>query len=105
MPGFTEVYPFVKDFALENGQIVKVCTMEGIILLKLIAHNDRPQRTKDIVDIEHIIQSYFELYDDDIYMVHYEILVLYDTNDNDYIQLVCARLIGRKMKMMLVAML
>ena len=51
MPGFTEVYPFVKDFALENGQIVKVCTMEGIILLKLIAHNDRPQRTKDIVDI------------------------------------------------------
>ena len=101
MPGFTEVYPFVKDFSLENGQTVKVCTMEGIILLKLIAHNDRPQRTKDIVDIEHIIQSYFELYDDDIYMVHYEILVLYDTNDNDYIHLVCARLIGRKMKMML----
>ncbi len=103
MPGFTEVYPFVKDFELDNGQIIKVCTMEGIVLLKLIANNDRPQRTKDITDIEHIIQSYFGLYDDDIYTVHYEILELYDTNDADYIQLVCARLIGRKMKTMLEA--
>ena len=101
MPGFTEIYPFVKDFQLANGQIIKVCTMEGIVLLKLIANNDRPQRTKDITDIEHIIQTYFELYDDDIYMVHYDILELYDTNDADYIQLVCARLIGRKMKSML----
>jgi len=101
MPGFTEIYPFVKDFEMGNGQIIKVCTMEGIVLLKLIANNDRPQRTKDITDIEHIIQSYFELYDDDVYMVHYEILELYDTNDPDYIQLVCARLIGRKIKTML----
>lgn len=101
MPGFTEVYPFVKDFILESGQTIKVCTMEGIILLKLIANNDRPQRTKDITDIEHIIQIYFDLYDDDIYMVHYDILELYDTSEADYIQLVCARLIGRKMSTML----
>ncbi|MGV8878943.1 MAG: nucleotidyl transferase AbiEii/AbiGii toxin family protein [Sphingobacteriaceae bacterium] len=101
MPGFTEVYPFVKDFDFGNGQLIKVCTMEGIVLLKLLANNDRPQRTKDITDIEHIIQSYFELYDDDIYIVHYELLELYDTKDVDYIQLVCSRLIGKKMKVML----
>jgi predicted nucleotidyltransferase len=101
MPGFTEIYPFVKDFDLGNGQIIKVCTMEGIVLLKLIANNDRPQRTKDITDIEHIIQTYFELYDDDIYIIHYDILELYDTNETDYIQLVCSRLIGRKMRIML----
>lgn len=101
MPGLAEIYPFVEDFYLGNGRIIKVCTMEGIVLLKLIANNDSPQRTKDIADIEHIIQCYFELYDDDIYMVHYEILDLYDTNNTDYIQLVCARLIGRKMKRML----
>ena len=101
MPGFTEIYPFVKDFELANGQIIKVCTMEGIVLLKLIANNDRPQRTKDITDIEHIIQSYFDLYDDDIYLVHYDIMELYDTANSDYIRLVCARLIGRKMKIML----
>ena len=101
MPGFTEIYPIVNDFKLESGEIFKVCTMEGIILLKLIANNDRPHRTKDITDIEHIIQSYFELYEEDIYVVHNEILEIYDTNDTDYIQLVCARLIGRKMKTIL----
>lgn len=101
MPGFMEIYPFVKDFELGNGQIIKVCSMEGIILLKLIANNDRPQRTKDITDIEHIIQTYFELYVDDIYMEHYEILELYDTKNADYIPLVCARLIGRKIRIML----
>ncbi|MET3112687.1 putative nucleotidyltransferase [Pedobacter sp. CG_S7] len=26
MPGFTEIYPFVKDFELGNGQIIKVCS-------------------------------------------------------------------------------
>ncbi|WP_160069632.1 nucleotidyl transferase AbiEii/AbiGii toxin family protein [Sphingobacterium bovisgrunnientis] len=101
MPGFTEVYPFVKDHDLGNGQIIKICTIEGIILLKLIANDDRPERTKDIADIDHLIQSYFDLNDDDIYMLHYDILELYDTNDNDYIQLVCSRLIGRKIGHML----
>lgn len=75
--------------------------MESIVLLKPIANNDRPQRTKDIADIEHIIQTYFQVYDDDIYMVHYDILEFYDTKNVDYIQLFCARLIGRKMSAML----
>lgn len=101
MPGFTEIYPFVRNFEIGNGQVIKVCNMEGIILLKLIANNDRPQRTKYITDIEHIIQSYFELYSDDIYIQHYHIMELYDTNDVDYIPLVCARLIGQKMRIML----
>lgn len=101
MPGFTEIYPFVQDYDIGNGQIIKVCTIEGIILLKLIANDDRPERTKDIADIEHLIQSYFDINDDDIYTFHYDILELYDTNDNDYIQLVCSRLIGRKIAQIL----
>lgn len=101
MPGFTEIYPFVSEYHITKGQTVKVCTMEGIVLLKLIANDDRPQRTKDIADIEHIIQCYFQLNDDDIYMNHFDIMECYDTMDNDYIQLVCARLIGRKMAILL----
>lgn len=101
MPGFTEIYPFVSEHHITEGQTVKVCTIEGIVLLKLIANNDRPQRTKDIADIEHIIQCYFQLNDDDIYLNHFDIMERYDTADNDYIQLVCARLIGRKMAILL----
>jgi predicted nucleotidyltransferase len=98
MPGFTEVYPFARDYDIGNGQMVKICAIEGIILLKLIANDDRPERTKDIADIEHLIQSYFELNTDDIYTFHFELMELYDTSNNDYIQLVCSRLIGRKIK-------
>lgn len=101
MPGFREIYPFVKTFELSEGQTIKVCTMEGIILLKLIAHDDRPQRTKDISDIEHIIQNYFELYNDEVYESYFDIMEVYDTVEPDYIQLVCSRVIGRKMKSML----
>ncbi len=56
MPGFKEIYPFVKDIIVDENFAVKVCTMEGMILLKLISNNDKPQRTKDISDIEHIIK-------------------------------------------------
>ncbi|MFD2285806.1 hypothetical protein GJU39_22225 [Pedobacter petrophilus] len=101
MPGFTEIYPFVQDVELTDGQRIKVCSMEGIIMLKLLANDDRPQRTKDISDIEHIIQSYFDLYDGDIYEHHFDVMEMYDTNERDYIQLVCARVIGRKMHLML----
>jgi len=75
--------------------------MEGIIMLKLLANDDRPQRTKDISDIEHIIQSYFDLYDGDIYEHHFDVMEMYDTDGHAYIQLVCARVIGHKMHLML----
>jgi len=101
MPGFLEIYPFVDDIQIENDFSIKVCTMEGIILLKLISNDDRPQRTKDISDIEHIIKVYFDLYAGAIYEDYYDTMALYDTNQGDYLQLVCSRVIGRKMKRLL----
>ena len=102
MHGFKEIYPFVDDIQVMEDLTVKVCTMEGIILLKLIANNDRPQRTKDISDIEHIIKAYFDLYSGDIYEEHFDTMVIYDTNEVEYLQLVCCRVIGRKIKKLLI---
>lgn len=101
MPGFREIYPFVNDIEVENNFTVKVCTMEGIILLKLLANSDRPQRTKDISDIEHIINVYFDLYSGNIYDEHFDIMDLYNSDQKDYLQLVCSRVIGRKIKQLL----
>jgi predicted nucleotidyltransferase len=101
MPGFKEVHPFVQEISIDNGLSIKVCTLEGIILLKLISHNDRPQRNKDITDIEHIISVYFDLNDDDIFVNHFDLMEIYDTKERDYLQLVCARVIGRKLKQLL----
>jgi predicted nucleotidyltransferase len=101
MPGFLEIYPFVDDIQIEKDFSIKVCTMEGIILLKLISNDDRPQRTKDLSDIEHIIKVYFDLYSGDIYEDYFDIMELYDTDQGDYLQLVCSRVVGRKMKQLL----
>ncbi len=49
----------------------KISSLEGIVLLKLIAYNDRPEkRTKDIEDIAKILKFYFELESDYIYDNH-----------------------------------
>jgi predicted nucleotidyltransferase len=102
MPGFKEIYPFVEDMQINDDLIIKVCKMEGIILLKLISNNDRPQRTKDITDIEHIIRVYFDLYANEIYENHFDAMDLYDTAQADYLQVVCARVIGRKIRDLLI---
>ena len=101
MPGFREIYPSVEYMMVSEDLSVKVCSMEGIILLKLISNDDRPQRTKDISDIEHIISVYFGLYDGSIYDENFDTMAMYDTNEKDYLQLVCARVIGRKIKILL----
>lgn len=101
MPGFLEIYPFVNDIQVTDEMNIKVCTMEGIILLKLISNNDRPQRTKDITDIEHIIKVYFDLYSGDIYEEHFDTMDMYDTAQGDYLQLVSSRIIGRKIQTLL----
>jgi len=101
MPGFLEIYPFVNDIQVTDDMSIKVCTMEGIILLKLISNNDRPQRTKDISDIEHIIKVYFELYSGNIYEEHFDTMDMYGTDQSDYLQLVCSRVIGRKIAIIL----
>jgi predicted nucleotidyltransferase len=101
MPGFREIYPFINTIVVETNFSVKVCTMEGIILLKLISNSDRPERTKDIFDIEHIIKVYFDLYSGDIYEEQFDTMDIYDTTASDYLQLVSCRIIGRKMKELL----
>jgi len=101
MSGFKEVYPFVDKLTIAEGLTLDVCTLEGLVILKLIANEDNPSRTKDITDIEHFIEVYFELTSDEIYSEHMDVMELYDTNVREYLQLVSARIIGRKMKSIL----
>lgn len=96
MPGFKEIYPSVNDIEITSELKVKVCDLEGIILLKLIANDDRPERTKDISDIEHIITVYFDLRGEQIYDDHFDLMQIYSIDNREYLQLVAARVIGRK---------
>jgi predicted nucleotidyltransferase len=98
MPGFKEIYPYVEWIELEDVGGLKICSLEGLVLLKLIAYDDRPARTKDITDIDHILKYFFEINQDDIYEDHFDLMDIYDTRDKDYLALVGAHVIGRKLK-------
>ena len=94
MPGFTEAFPDAGMVEVGEGVRCKVSSLEGLVLLKLIANDDNPGRTKDIKDIESIIQAYFEICDDDIYDKHMDVMESYDTLDMDYLPLISSRVIG-----------
>lgn len=96
VPGFLEVFPDAEQYVVDEQITLKVCPLEGIILLKLIANDDQPGRTKDIVDIIHIISVYFELKDREIYENHMDLMDNYDINDPEYLKRISARVIGRK---------
>jgi predicted nucleotidyltransferase len=98
VPGFSEIFPQTEAYSLPNAHTIKVCPIEGLVLLKLIANDDRPGRTKDITDIEHLISVYFELKDIDIYESYIDVMDIYETTNPDYLQQVSARVIGRKIR-------
>jgi predicted nucleotidyltransferase len=74
----------------------KVCPLHGIVLLKLIAYDDRPEvRSDDLIDIADIIDNYFSIYDTEIFEKHNDLFVEYESFDLIYIS---ARVIGREIK-------
>ena len=101
MSGFKEVHPFVETLTIAAELSLNVCTLEGLVLLKLVANNDNPSRTKDITDIEHFLEVYFEMNSNEIYTEYMDVMELYDTAIPNYLPLVSARVIGRKMKTMM----
>jgi predicted nucleotidyltransferase len=101
MSGFREVYPFIEKHRTSDGLDLNVCPLEGLVLLKLIANDQAPSRTKDITDIEHLIKHYFALNFEDIYTEFPDVFSLYDTDELTYLSLVSARIIGRKLGLLL----
>ncbi|MBL7888482.1 MAG: nucleotidyl transferase AbiEii/AbiGii toxin family protein [Bacteroidia bacterium] len=101
MPGFAILNKYAEQVQWSDEVNARVCSIEGIVLLKLIANNDRPERTKDLIDIQQIILIYFEAFSDDVYEHHFDLMEKYNTSDRDYIQQVSAHVIGRKLKKVL----
>lgn len=101
MPGFTLLNEYTEEAKWNERLKAKVCSLEGLVLLKLFANHDRPQRTKDLIDIQLIIKLYFNLFSEEVYEIHFDLMNLYDTHDVAYISKICAHVIGRKLKMIL----
>jgi predicted nucleotidyltransferase len=65
--GFSEVLKTPDIKKLDEDTTVQVTPLEGIIIMKLISFNDKPERTKDLDDIHDILIHYFELNDERFY--------------------------------------
>ena len=95
VPGFKEVYDSgLPQLQLEDQHQFKFCTLPGIILLKLIAWDDRPEvRRDDIKDISDILKHFFDMYDNEIWDNHNDLF----GNENSNLLHIAARVMGREM--------
>lgn len=95
LQGFSEVYEEgLPELDLEGKHQFKFCTLPGIVTLKLIAWDDRPEmRRDDIKDISDILNHFFDMYDEVIWENHYD---LFDF-ENDDLKHIAARVMGREM--------
>lgn len=97
--GFKEVGQHIEKVKiLEENYTLPVSPVEGLIILKLISWEDKPDlRVKDIEDISFLLQHAWQLYEAEAYTNH---LDLFDDDDFNT-QIVAARIIGRKMTLIL----
>ncbi|MCK4558796.1 MAG: nucleotidyl transferase AbiEii/AbiGii toxin family protein [Calditrichia bacterium] len=94
--GLRENLEFTKEIQFEDGFKIKVATLAGICLLKFFAWNGRPvQRERDISDISFILDKYIDIYEDEIFEKHNDLL------DSGWSDTLGARILGRHIKTIL----
>lgn len=79
--GFKEVLENSKTIQV-NEILAQIPSLEGIVILKLIAYSDRPEdRENDITDILDVISKYYDLEWDDITNKHFDLLDVEDLDE------------------------
>ncbi len=90
--GFKEVYEQASEEIITEDQRFKVSTLPGLVILKLIAWDDRPEvRRDDIDDIAEIIKNYFHLNDEVIFKQHSDLFT-----DDIELDEVASQFLGRE---------
>lgn len=96
LQGFTEIYDEgLPELNLEGEHQFKFCTLPGIVLLKMIAFDDRPEhRRDDIKDISDILNHFFDMYNEEIYNNHLDLF----GEEEFSLRELAARVMGREIK-------
>lgn len=95
VPGFKEVYKSdLPEMDLDGDHTFKFSTLPGIVMLKLLAWDDRPEaRRDDIRDISDILNHFFDMYDNEIWENHNDLF-----NEEADLKMIAARVMGREIK-------
>ena len=94
IPGFQEIAPFTKSVITEEGLELRFSSLPGVVLLKLFAWEDRPEREKDIEDIDYIIRNFYLLHVEEI--IEEDDILEICQEEKYFDEAVSARFIGRK---------
>jgi predicted nucleotidyltransferase len=94
LEGLKEVFERGTEGVLfDDNSTYQVATLPAIVLLKIVAWDDRPEdRLKDLWDISFILDDYFDRFDEDIYDNHNDLF-----GDRE-LEEIAAYVIGRKIK-------
>lgn len=93
--GMAEVLESTEVLEIE-GNDIRVASLAGLVMLKLLAFHERSDRTKDLEDIKQILLSYFEIYQARFYEKHRDTL---DEISDVYFDIEAgARLLGRDIR-------
>jgi predicted nucleotidyltransferase len=96
--GFYEVYENSLPEVEIGEHRFKFCSLPGIVLLKMIAWEDRPEaRNGDIVDISDVLNHYFDIHSNEIYEKHSDIFTDEGAEKATLTEL-AARVMGREIK-------
>jgi predicted nucleotidyltransferase len=96
--GFKEVYDDHLPEVELGSNTFKFCSLPGLVLLKMIAWEDRPEsRTSDITDISDILNHYFDMHADTIYDEHADIFTDESAAEASLPEL-AARVMGREIR-------
>ncbi len=100
--GFNEVYNLgLPELELDENHRFKFATLSGIVLLKLIAWDDRPEvRGDDIKDVSEILDHFFDIKQEQIWEDHADMfLVEHATDDGrNGLLLIAAKVLGKELK-------
>lgn len=96
--GFTEVFDGATEWVdIDDNYQFRVCTLPGMVVLKLIAFDDRPEhRLKDLEDIAFILINYVDIVGDELYDEQFDLLETDRT-----LPLISARILGRHLRPLL----
>lgn len=94
--GFREVYEAgLPELELEDNHRFKFCTIPGIVLLKLIAWDDRPEvRSSDIQDLADILLNYFDMFSEHIFESHNDLFE--EREEENFLLKVASQALGRE---------
>ncbi|MEZ4698537.1 MAG: hypothetical protein R2832_19120 [Rhodothermales bacterium] len=90
--GFPEAYAAAIGLVVDDGPELRVASLPGVVILKLVAWSEAPQRrTQDPVDICVILMSYDRVVGERLFTDHVDLL---DNDEFDY-RIAASRICGR----------